>query len=156
MPTLAVVPEARTTDMIEHSLQLLREPAGATLAPASVIAPIGGLNEACSGAPALPGLHAPTPRATSEPSLAATFSVDSTQLPEIGAVRGASEKQVSGLLVPPASLAPLPLAASLACMCPRAGPIGQQQGRVGLQAARRFKRRLGPPRPRPPLAMHAQ
>lgn len=118
MPTLAVVPQA--SNMIETSLQL-RAPEGAPLAPASVIAPIGGLNEACSGAPALlPALHAPTPRATSEPSLAATFSVDSTQLPEIGAVRGASEKQVSGLLVPPASLAPLPSCSPPlhACVCP--------------------------------------
>lgn len=100
MPTVAV-PQREDAGTVQLHLPPLAAgtPAGATIETSS------------AAAAALPGLHAPTPRATSEPSLAATFSVDSTHMPEVPAALLAAEQQVTGL--PPAPFAlpapPLPL-----------------------------------------------
>lgn len=91
MPTLAVVPEAP----IEASPLQVRVPAGAApaLVVSDVIRPFSGLNDPCSGATAALGLpQAPTPRASTEPALAATFSADSTHMPHFSGAAAAAEQ----------------------------------------------------------------
>lgn len=87
MPTLAVVPEAP----IEASALHLRVPAAAApaLAVSDVIKPSSGLNDPCGATAAALGLHTGTPRANAEPSLAATFSVDSTHMPHVSGTAAA-------------------------------------------------------------------